>query len=151
MGALSDPNMNRWKENKLEENWALPGICWGINSNILPQTSDNQLFWPGLCAIEIKNNMFTRLFIASFHLEGMEIPETIPFILDIAQLGGGRGEGGRCCLDSYGHFLILIRLLKLCAWVGEGVMWAHKKLCFFWGPSLRWSEKVKCHFTKIDF
>ena len=72
MGALSDPNLNRWKETTLEENWALSGICWGINSNILPQTSDNQLFWPGLCAIEIKNNMFTGLFIASFHPERME-------------------------------------------------------------------------------
>ena len=94
MGALSDPNMNRWKETTLEENWALSGICWGINSDILPQTSDNQLFWPGLCAIEIKNNMFTGLFIASFHPEGMEILETIPFILGIAQLGAGKGGGG---------------------------------------------------------
>ena len=38
--------------------------------------------------------MFTGLFIASFHPEGMEIPETLPFILDIAQLGGVGGRGG---------------------------------------------------------
>ena len=47
--------------------------------------------WPGLFAIEIKNNMFTGLFIASFHPEGMEIPETIPFPSGIAQLGSGEG------------------------------------------------------------
>ena len=52
--------------------------------------------------------MFTGLFIASFHPEGMEIPETIPFLSGIAQLGSG--EGG--CPNSFEHFMILTLSLK---------------------------------------
>ena len=54
--------------------------------------------------------MFTGLFIASFHPEGMEIPKTLPFLSGIAQIGGGEGGGG--CPNSFEHFMILTLSLK---------------------------------------